>query len=119
MALAFSEREIEAELRRLDTDLCRQSSRANLIEEPEIVIAHCNRSLGTGDGLTELREDQPASAPGDCGARFESVIGVFARHELPRRALHELAAQCEVVERLASGGREQDRTSERHRKAAN
>src|SRR5712691_5421565 len=119
MALAFSEREIEAELRRLDTDLCRQSSRANLIEEPEIVIAHRDRSLGAGDRLTELRKDQPASTRGDGGARLESVISVLARHERPRRPLYEFAPQCEVVERLASGGREQDRTSERHRKAAN
>src|SRR5258706_6015163 len=119
MALAFSKREIEAELRQLDTDLCRQSSRANLIEEPEIVIAHRNRSLGTGDRLTELREDQSAAARGDGGASLERVISVLARHERPRRPLYEFAPQSEIAERLASGGREQDRTSERHRKAAN
>ncbi len=102
MALAFREREIETELRRLDADLCRKLPRANLIEEPEIVIAHSNGSVGARDRFTKLREDQPASGRGDGGARFECVISVLARHERPRRALHEFAPQSEIVERSTS-----------------
>src|ERR1700716_493954 len=98
MALAFGERKIEDELRWLDADLCRKPPRANLIEESEIVIAHCDRSLGAGDRFTELRKDQPAAACGDGGTRLECVIRVLARHECSCRALHDCAVKSEIVE---------------------
>src|ERR1700676_4022820 len=102
MALAFIGREIETELSWLDADLCGKLPRANLIEEPEIVIAHGDGSFGAVDRFTELREDQPASARGDAGARFECVSSALARHERPRRPLHEFAPQGEIVERSTS-----------------
>jgi len=114
MALAFIEREIETELRRLDADLRRESPRPDLIEEPEIVIAHRDRGLGARDRFAELREDQPAATRGDGGTRCECVIGVLARHERPRRPLHECAPKSEIVEPPASRRGQQDRTSERH-----
>ena len=54
MILAVVEREIEAELRWLDADLCRKAHRVNLIEQKQIMIAHQNRGLGTGDRFAEL-----------------------------------------------------------------
>src|SRR5437773_290453 len=114
MPLAFSEREIEAELRRLHADLRRESPRANLIEEPQVMIAHRDRCCGAGDRFAELGEDQPASARGDSGTRCERVIGVLAGHELPRRPLNNSAPESEIVERAASRCSQQNRTSERH-----
>src|SRR6266496_3081785 len=114
MALAFSDGEIETQLRRLDADLSRKPHRSNLIEEPEIVIAHRHRSRSTRDRFAELREDQPATARSDGGTRYECVISVLARHELPRRPLHKFAAQSEVVEPRASRCGEQNRTSQGH-----
>ena len=65
MALAISEREIETELRRLDANLCWKLHRANLIEEPEVVIAHRDCRRGAGNRFSELREDQSPAACGD------------------------------------------------------
>src|SRR5438552_196435 len=112
MALTFRDREIEAELRRLDAHLSRKPHRTNLIEEPEIVIAHRRRSRSTCDRFAELREDQPATARSDGGTGCERVISVLARHELPCRPLHEFAVKSEIVEPPASRCGQQNRTSE-------
>src|SRR2546423_10412592 len=117
MALALCERKIETELCWLDADLRRKSARANLIKESEVVIAHCDCGVSTGDRFAELCEDQTATACGDHCTRRERLIGVLARHERPRRALHKRTPQSEIVEPPASRRCQQDRTSERHVRA--
>src|SRR5438477_4695128 len=113
MPLALSHGEIETELRRLDADMRRQLHLANLVEEPQVVVAYCHRSIGTGDRFAELGEDQPAAGCGDSGTCCERVSCVLARHELARRALYERAMQSEIVEPTASRCGKQNRASKR------
>src|SRR2546423_10752694 len=114
MSLALGHREIETELCRLDADLRRKSGRANLIEEPHVMIANRYRPLGAGDGFAELGEKDPAPSGGDGGTCCEPGLRALARHEPSRCALHGLAVQCEIVEPSTSRSREQDRTSRAH-----
>ena len=106
--------EVETQLGRLDADMRGKASVANLIEEPEIMLAHRDCCFRVGDRFAKLSEKKSPTGGGDDFARLERVFGSLARHELPGGAFYERTAQREIVERPTSRRRQQNRASERH-----
>src|SRR5207244_1573982 len=110
MPLTFRDGEIAAELRRLDAHLSRKPHRTNLIEEPELVIAHRRRSRGTRDRFSERGADPPGTATHGLSGRLPRARAV-APPPTDRRCNREVAcrrasgetAPCDEIDFPACG----------------
>src|SRR2546423_6775444 len=112
MPLAIADREIEAELGWLDTNLRGQTLCANLIEQPEIMIADGGGFARVRYRFPELSVEQTATSSGDGRACLQGVFRTFTRHELPGSAFNERAVESEVVETFTSRCSEENRATE-------
>src|SRR2546423_97200 len=112
MPLASGDRDIEAELGWLDTNLRGQTLCANLIEQPEIMIADGGGFARVRYCFPELSVEQTATSSGDGRACLQGVFRTFTRHELPGSALNERAVESEVVETFTSRCSEENRATE-------
>lgn|SRR5689334_366396 len=93
--------------------MCGKLVLADSVEEPQVVVAHSDRSLRVGDRLAELGVENSSTSGGNAGASAQCVFRILARHELASRAFYKSAAEREVVESLTLRGGEKNRASER------